>query len=337
MKRPNLLLLIGVCVQLAACAEAKAHPLDPALLEVWESQAAVDVLWRVPLPQPARAPLQPMLPNACRELSAPRVSSTGSSLTARWRFDCRGSRLVGAQIGVQGLEERQTEALVRVHLADGRLIQAVLRKDSPPLTVPDRASPFAVARDYLALGVEHILTGLDHLLFVLGLILLVHGGHRLVWTITAFTAGHSVTLAFATLGVVRVPSAPVEVLIALSIFFVGVELTRQGQGHAAWSLSCPFIMAFAFGLLHGLGFAGALAQIGLPAGEIPLALSTFNIGIEFGQLLFVLLVMAMRAALNMLPVRWPVATAMLPAYIIGSLAVFWCLERMATTFTTWTH
>jgi hydrogenase/urease accessory protein HupE len=309
-----------------------AHPLNPALLELWESREAVEVLWRLPRAQPTAIPLQPVLPEACHAVSAPRVSQTEPSLTARWRLACGGRSLVGARVGVQGLYERQTEALVRIHLADGRLIQAVLRGDMPVLTVPEGAGPVAVLHAYLTLGVEHIVTGLDHLLFVLGLVLLVQGRQRLLWTVTAFTVGHSVTLSLAVLGVVRIPPAPVEALVAFSIFVVGVELTRKARGRTLWTGRFPWAMALAFGLLHGLGFAGALAQVGLPADEIPLALFSFNVGIEVWQLLFVGLGLAAGVALGALPVRWPTASALIPGYAIGSLAVFWVLERVWGTF-----
>lgn len=335
MSRSALVLAVaGAWLWVWAVAErGMAHPLNPALLELWETRgAAVEVLWRVPLSQPVNAPLHPMLPDGCREVSAPSFSQTAHSLTARWRLDCGWRSLVGARIGVQGLYERQTDALVRIHLADGRLIQAVLRGDSPFLTIPERAGPLAVVRDYLELGFEHILTGLDHLLFVLGLVLLVRGRRRLLWTVTAFTVGHSVTLSLAVLGVVRIPPAPVEALIACSIFVVGVELTREIPGRATSIRRFPWAMALAFGLLHGLGFAGALAQVGLPADEIPLALFSFNVGIEVGQLLFVGLVLSARVALGMLPVRWPQSSALIPGYAIGSLAVFWVLERVWGSF-----
>jgi hydrogenase/urease accessory protein HupE len=331
MSRPALMLAVMASwLWVWAGAErSMAHPLNPALFELRELRgAAVEVLWRVPLSQPINAPLYPVLPDGCREVSAPTFTQTEQSLTTRWRLDCGGRSLVGGRIGVQGLSERQTDALVRIHLADGRLIQAVLRGDSPFLTIPQRARLLTVARDYLQLGLEHILTGFDHLLFVLGLVLLVHGRRLLLWTVTAFTVGHSITLSLAVLGFVRIPPAPVEVLIACSIFIVGVELTREMSGCATWTHRLPWAMALAFGLLHGLGFAGALAQVGLPADEIPLALFSFNVGIEVGQLLFVGLVLAARVALRMLPVRWPQASALIPAYAIGSLAAYWVFERV---------
>jgi len=171
------------------------------------------------------------------------------------------------------------------------------------------------------------LTGFDHLLFVLGLILRLRGWRRLVGTITAFTVGHSVTLALATLGVIHVPTRAVEVLIAITIFAVAVELARDRSQWPSWIRRAPWVAAFAFGLLHGLGFAGALAEVGLPPHEIPIALFSFNVGIELGQLAFVAIVLGARRLLVAMPVRWPVAAAQIPAYVIGSLAAYWAVER----------
>lgn len=309
-----------------------AHPLDPALLELRESaDGVVEVLWRVPAAQPRDAPLEPVLPPRCRPLAPGSVSRGGGRVSVRWHMDCGGRSLVGERLGVEGLSARQTDALVRLHLADGRRIQAVLRGGEPSLTVPARSGPARIFGDYLALGFEHILSGLDHLLFILGLVLWIHG-RGLLWTLTAFTAGHSLTLSLAALGFVRVPAAPVEVLIAASLFAVAVELSRRDAGSAAPKWRSPWAMAFAFGLLHGLGFAGALARVGLPAGEIPLALASFNSGIELGQIAFVGALLLAQAAVASLPVTWPRAMARIPAYAIGSLAAFWAFERLSALF-----
>lgn len=329
--RRDVLAAALFCVALTG--PAAAHPLDPALLELREtSDSVVEVLWRLPAAQPRDAPLEPVLPERCRPLAPGSVSRGEQRVSIRWRMDCGAESLVGERLGVAGLGARQTDALVRAQLADGRLVQAVLRGDEPFLTVPPRTGSARVFRDYLVLGVEHILTGLDHLLFVLGLVLLVRGRGPLLWTLTAFTAGHSITLSLAVLGFVRVPVAAVEVLIAASIFAVAVELTRQGCAATAAKWRSPWAMAFAFGLLHGLGFAGALAEVGLPAGEIPLALVAFNGGIELGQIAFVVVLLLARAAFASLPVVWPPAAARIPAYVIGSLAAFWVFERLSVLF-----
>ena len=326
--------LIGSLLWLWAGAHAAAaHPLDPALLEMTESaNGAVDVVWRLPATQPADAPIEVIPPDGCGNRSARSVGESGPRVVEHWRMDCGAGGLVGRRLGIDGLRERRTDALVRIHLRDGRLIQAVLRGDAPFLTIPDRAGPFDVLRNYLRMGFEHILTGPDHLLFILGLVLLVHQRRLLLWTITAFTAGHSVTLSLAALGFVHVAPAPVEALIAFTIFIVAVEILPGARPQTSWIQQYPWVMAFTFGLLHGLGFAGALAQVGLPTGEIPLALFSFNIGIECGQLLFVVVVLVVRLALRALPVRWPTAAEWIPAYAIGSLAVFWMLQRVSVIF-----
>lgn len=309
---------------LASSTAALAHALDPALLELREQPSGrIEVLFQSPL----GGGLEPVLPSGCNAVSAPRITTTPRNRLVRWQVDCGGTSLAGARIGVEGLAARQTDALVRVAFADGRVVESVLRSGEPLLTIPAESGFFEVLRAYLGLGLHHILSGPDHLLFVLGLVLLVPDRRRLLWTITAFTAGHSATLSLAMLGFVHVPPAPVEALIALSIVVVAFELTRPARPS-----SLPVAMALGFGFLHGLGFAGALAQVGLPAGEIPQALFAFNLGIEVGQLLFVAGVLGVLAFLRRVPVRWPRAGRLVPAYAIGSLAAFWVFERLAAAF-----
>jgi hydrogenase/urease accessory protein HupE len=319
--------LIGTLLSLVGgWQRATAHPLDPVFLQIIEApDGTLDVTWRLPLAQPAAAPLEPVLPDGCTRPSEPSVTESERRATLRWQMDCAGRSLTGLRVGVEGLHERGTDALLRVQLASGRTVQKVLRGDDAFFTIPGAPRAIDVIRDYLVLGVEHILTGFDHLLFVLGLVLLVDGARQGLWTITAFTAGHSVTLSLAVLGFVSVPPLPVEALIALSVFILGVELTRDAPGNPSWIRRAPWRMAFAFGLLHGLGFAGALTQVGLPAEEIPLALFSFNVGIELGQLLFIV---AIGAGLATLPASWSKAVRLIPAYAIGSLAAFWVIDRV---------
>jgi hypothetical protein len=324
---------VAVALAALAClglhvATALAHPLDPALLELREQRnAPMKVRFQAPLP----VLLQPVLPERCKSVSAPVVTTTARNALQRWQVNCGTGGLVGERIGVEGLRTRQTDALLRVELLDGRVVQAVLRPDEPFVVIPERAAVGAVLRDYVRLGFTHILTGPDHLLFVLGLVLLVPNRRRLLWTITAFTLGHSATLSLAVLGFVHVPPAPVEVLIAVSIVVVAFELTRAAAGYGTGS-AMPAGMALGFGFLHGLGFAGALAQVGLPAGEIPLALFAFNLGIEAGQILFVAVALSAIGMFRLLPVRWPTAARFVPAYGIGSVAAFWVIERLAASF-----
>lgn len=307
-----------------------AHPLDPALLEMKEASPHVfEVVWKTPVSKLAEQPLKPLLPVACRVFNEMASEVSNVSLVQRFRADCAPSGLAGGTLKVQGLDAWKTDALLRIELMDGSTVRAVLREGHDSFLIPVAQGPWQVVHDYIALGIEHILSGWDHLLFVLGLVLLVRNKRTLLWTITAFTVGHSVTLSLAALGLVQIPPAPVEVLIALSILVVAVELLRsQDGGKVSFGSRYPPVIAVIFGFLHGLGFAGALAEVGLPAKEIPLALLTFNIGIEIGQLIFVAAVLMVIVLLRRWRYRWPSFVYALPAYVIGSLSSFWIFDRI---------
>ena len=318
--------LVAVAVSLAA-APARAHQFAPALLEVEELTAEeAAVRWKQPVVRVQGSQLRPVLPVECEGLGDPEVQSEGTGIRARWRMRCPGG-LTGKAVGVEGIAGSQADVLLRITLRDGRRIRHVLKAEAPSFTIAADGSRTGVVRDYATLGIEHILLGWDHLLFVLALVLLVGWGRPLVWTVTAFTAGHSVTLALAALGLVHVPQAPIEAAIALSIYVLAVELTLARPDRRTLTQRAPWAVAAGFGLLHGLGFAGALAEVGLPTTEIPLALFAFNVGIELGQLAFVAAVLLAGAALRRIPVAWPRWTKAVPAYGIGALAVFWFLER----------
>jgi len=329
------LLLLATGTLLAG--PSAAHRLAPSLLEVRElSPGRIEVLWKTPTLRPAGVDLRPELPEACAALAAPvpggSTGWTGSAATLRWSADCGEAGLVGRSFRVHGLAESRTQALLRLELADGRHLLAVLRGDAPVFVVPEREQPLQVAGDYLGLGFRHILSGLDHLLFVLGLVLLVRSRRILVWTVSAFTVGHSVTLSLAVLGFLGLPSRLVEILIAMSILVLAVELARGEDVPPSPLRRLPWAMAALFGLLHGFGFAGALAEVGLPQAEIPLALLFFNLGIEVGQLVFVAAVLATQWALRPLTAHGPPWFARVPAYGIGSFAAWWCFERTAVFF-----
>jgi hypothetical protein len=228
---------------------------------------------------------------------------------------------------MHGLRASGSDVLLRAELADGERVRAVLRPGAERFVIPLRAARPELAADYLRMGFEHLLGGADHLLFVLGLVLLLRGARRLLGAVSGFTLGHSVTLSLATLGFAPLPSTLVEVGIAASLFWLATRLAREGQGGER--LSRPFGLAAALGLLHGLGFAGALAQAGLPSGEIPLALLSFNLGIELGQLALVAALLALRAALSPLAARTPGWLARAPAYAIGTIAATLVYERLA--------
>src|SRR5258706_223693 len=262
-----------------------------------------------------------------RTVPAARRAGTGrreTGLEPRWEIASESRTFAGKEIGATGIAASRAAVLLLVTLRDGRSLRAVLTPDHASFLVPERQRAIEVARSYVRLGIEHILTGIDHLLFVLGLLLLISGRRRLVWTLTAFTLGHSVTLSLAALGLVHVPTAPVEAAIAGSILVLAVELARDpASARGSWVHGRPWTMAALFGLLHGLGFAGALVEAGLPDGEIPLALFSFNVGIEIGQLAFVAAAVTLGAAVGaLLPLRRGVRR-LAPAYAIGSLAAFW--------------
>jgi len=280
----------------------------------------------MPLQRPAGADPRPVLPAACRPAGPRSTAVEETALVTRWTVDCGPAGLAGAEISVEGLAAVRSDVLLRVTRADGSAVRAVLRAEASVFRLPRAQRPLDVAGGYLSLGIEHLLTGADHLLFLLGLMLLVRERRRLLATVTAFTLGHSVTLSLAALGIVHIPSAPAEAAIAFSILVLAVELARDRPGALSRR---PWAMAAAFGLLHGLGFAGALAEIGLPAREIPLALVSFNTGIELGQIAFLIAVAAVLRITRPATRRFPAWSAGAPVYLIGTLAAYWFFERLA--------
>jgi hydrogenase/urease accessory protein HupE len=312
---------------LALCPlSAAGHPLAPSLLEIREIDAdRLSVLWRTPLLQTSGSPLSPVLPAHCNPLGPPRAWESDSALVERWELRCPGRGLVGSELAVEGIAGSGSDVLIQLHLLDGRRIRAVASARSPRFTVPERERAARVFADYVSLGIEHLASGLDHLLFVTGLLLLVSGGRRILLAVTAFTVGHSATLTLAVLGIARLPAALVEVGIAASLVALAVELASDAPSRRRH----PWLLALAFGLLHGFGFAGALREAGLPADAIPLALFSFNLGIEIGQLVFVALALGTLSIARESLDRLPAALGRVPTYAIGSLGFFWCLERAA--------
>ncbi|MGH6898525.1 MAG: HupE/UreJ family protein [Geminicoccaceae bacterium] len=272
----------------------------------------------------------PELPERCAPGEEP-YGSTPDAEVLRYRFTCAGQPLSASDVLL--LPWQRQGAMVTVRWLDGATARQYFARTGAAIAVPlagleaGSGSAAAAARRYVGLGVEHILLGIDHLLFVFGLLLLVRGPWMLVKTITAFTLAHSITLVLATLGLVDAPARPVDAAIALSIVFLAAEILHARAGRPGLTARKPWVVAFTFGLLHGLGFAGALTQLGLPRSEIPLALLFFNVGVEIGQLMFVGLVLALGWALRQLQVRWPLWAAPLPAYAIGTVAAFWFIER----------
>jgi hydrogenase/urease accessory protein HupE len=327
--------VLAVAVALAPAA-ARAHELRPALLSVTQTAADhYEVELRVPMEAMLEEGPTPEFPAGSERVGATTRTRFGTMVVERFRVRVPGG-LAGNRVGVHFSRGVPGEVLVRVATSDGRTSVGRMASDKDVAQggdiswrVPAAPSAAAVAGTYLRLGVEHILTGLDHLAFVLALVLLTPAWRRLWKTITAFTAAHSLTLALAATGVVRLPPLPVEATIALTIVFVAREVWLAQHGRPGSIAGRAWPVAFAFGLLHGLGFAGALAEVGLPESDVPLALLSFNIGVELGQLAFVAAVLLFGRALSR--ARWaqhPVPR-LAPAYVIGGLAAFWCIDRVA--------
>jgi hypothetical protein len=332
MKRdPSFLVMLAALLWLLAPA-ARAHEARPAYLEINETvPGRYDVLWRTPVLSGMQLPISLRFPEGCRNVTEPTQTELDDSLIERRVIDAGATGLAGRRIQFVGLEASITDVLVRVSRLDGTHSTTLVRPARPWIEIPVVPGTFAVAGAFLIHGIEHILGGFDHLLFVFGLLLLVRGGWMLVKTVTAFTLAHSITLALAALGVVHVPGPPVEATIALSILLLAVEVMRRNRGEPSFTVRWPWIVAFSFGLLHGFGFAGALAQIGLPQRDLPWALFTFNVGVEIGQLVFVGSVLAGRALLVRLQLPATIVRYAQPAaaYAVGTLAVLWFCERVA--------
>lgn len=322
---------------LLAMVPAAAHEVRPAYLQLRElAKGEFSVLWKTPMTGEYRLSLTPEFSGSNSALTTVVTRTPPGAAVAEWTLGA--PELRGQRIRIRGLEATLTDTLVRIEFLDGSSWTQRLNARNPEAEIPRRPSAFGVASVYGKLGVEHILSGIDHLLFVLALLLLVGTGWRLVRTVTAFTLAHSITLALATVGAVRLPGPPVEALIALSIALVAAEILRvarqgpEANAAAPGSLTerAPWLVAFAFGLLHGLGFAGALSEMGLPQGRIPLALLFFNLGVEAGQLLFIAgalgLAHLLRQTARPLP-RW---SAHVAPYAMGSIAMFWVFQRIAS-------
>lgn len=320
---------------------AQSHEVRPGYLQLKQiDEKAYDMIWKVPAKGDRRLGLYVRLPENCQSTE---ITSrfTDGAYVERLQVTCEGG-LKGGAILIEGLETTRTDVLARIDSSNGHTQTVRLTPSQPEFRVLDAPGYLSVVRTYLKLGVKHILLGFDHLLFVLALLLLVEGWRRLVETITAFTVAHSLTLASATFSWVEMPQAPVEAIIALSIMFVAVEILHRHRGRTSIATGKPWLVAFVFGLLHGLGFAGALREIGLPDHAIPLALAFFNLGVEVGQLLFVTTIFLLLWLIGQFMPRravdidrtFPISTTLIPpsSYAIGILASFWFIERTYSFF-----
>jgi len=330
----RLAALVAFVVALLLPAWAAAHEVRPALLQITEqAPGRYQVFWKQPVMGDVAVRLSPHLSSGWLETQPDDEYAAPGFLVRTWTI-ASPKPLDGQTVTIAGLEKTITDVFVQVQLADGRRVEAVVKPDRPTfnLALTKASAPGVPA--YLKLGVEHILAGIDHLAFVLGLLLLVGANRNLIKAITAFTAAHSLTLAAAALGWVHVPSALIESLVALSIVFVAAELLRTGQ--PSLTRRHPWVVAFTFGLLHGLAFAGALAEIGLPAKGVVAALFLFNLGVEIGQLIFVAVAIAVILLLRRLRAMTPrdlsQPARLVPAYAIGCFAAMWFIERVGVAF-----
>jgi hydrogenase/urease accessory protein HupE len=305
-----------------------AHESRPGYLELREvSPGRYEVLWKQPAVGDLVLRLSPVFPDSCTVTSADRQLLPGA-LCTHLTLSCPAG-LAGNTIRIAGLEETITNVLVRVYHLDGSEETHLVHPTAPFVSIRGKTGWTERARSYFQLGVEHILLGVDHLLFVLGLLLIIKDRWMLVKTVSAFTVAHSMTLGVATLGYASVPAPPLNAAIALSILFLGPEIVRSWRGQTSLTIRQPWIVAFAFGLLHGFGFASGLTATGLPHREIPLALLLFNVGVEIGQLGFVCLVLLLERSFRQLEIRWPIWIAHAPGYLVGSLGALWTIQRVA--------
>lgn len=324
----TLLILFSVSV-----IESPAHESQPGMLKFKELvQNRYEVLWRAPIyygrPHPARL----QLPQNWKTIGETTVRKLADSELHRQIVEVPKDGFDGSIIRFPGLEATITDVFITITRLDGSEASLVVRPTQASAELRGERPWYVSAREYLMLGVHHILTGVDHLLFVLGLLLIVAGQWMLLKTITAFTIAHSITLAIATLGYATVPGPPLNAAIALSILFLGPEIVRVWRGQSSFTIRHPWVVAFAFGLLHGFGFASGLSTNGLPRSEIPVALLLFNVGVEIGQLFFVAIIVLLERSFLVLDVRWPRWGKAIPAYTIGGLGAFWTIQRITIMF-----
>ena len=325
---------LGVVFVLAVSTPyARAHEVRPAYLEIKETvPGQFSVLWRTPVLAGMRLPVALKLPDELRNVKEPVVQELADSLIERRWIEAGPQGLAGKRIEFPGLQLTITDALVRYEMLDGRKGTAIVRPAQPWLEMAAAQSWLGVAGTYVGQGILHILFGVDHLLFVFGLLLIVKDRWMLIKTITAFTVAHSITLAIATLGYASVPTVPLNAAIALSILFLGPEIVRCWRGETSLTIKHPWVVAFVFGLIHGFGFASTLTSAGLPRHDLPLALLSFNIGVEIGQVGFVAVIVLLERSFRQLQILWPRWAEALPGYAIGSLGAFWTIQRTAILF-----
>lgn len=313
---------------LLVCPPVLADDMRPASLSVTQLQGdELLVKWKVPARGSQRLSLDVVFDATTINVTRPRTELVDGAFLQEWTVSRPGG-LQGLGIRIHGLVSNSSDVLLRIVDTDDHVITALLNVDEPSFTVESETAAKAsnTILAYIVLGIEHILIGLDHLLFVACLVYLCDSFRKMLWTITGFTVAHSITLIMAAVGMVSIPIAPVEAVIALSIVFLAVEIAKRRKRSLA--LRYPVLVSSSFGLLHGFGFASVLASIGLPDGEKITALLSFNIGVEIGQLMFVASLTAafwlfrlVFRNLRLETLRWPIS------YFCGSLATYWVIAR----------
>ncbi len=323
MKKIIILFLFTLLISI----KSWSHEIRPAFLQIMQtSETTYEVFWKVPSMGNAVPKIHPIFPSYFTVEELNRPNQIPGSVIYSYKISS-DKPLQGSVLSIEGLNKTLIDALVTVTYLNGEKVTLMLQPDKDASIIPGETSTYDVIKTYSKLGIEHIILGIDHLLFVLALIIITKGKWKIIKTITAFTIAHSITLSLAVLGIVNFPVPPVEAVIALSIVFLAVEIVKNQNGQETLTSRKPWLVAFTFGLLHGFGFAGALANIGLPQQDIPFALAFFNVGVEIGQVAFIIVVLGI---IKMLSYKkdWPVFVQKTPAYVIGSLASFWLVERV---------
>ena len=330
MKRLARIFLPFIILFILLTVTVEAHKLQPAYLEFNEqSTGKFSILWKRPYVGSQPMGIYPQMPPGFRNLTEPVVQLLSTGAVERWMVAGDKNGLAGKEVLIEGLSSTQTDVLVRIYYTEGDEETHLLRPASPSAIIGGVPSKIERIIAYVQLGIQHILMGIDHLLFVLGLLLIVQNRWMLLKTITSFTVAHSITLCVATLGYANVPLPPLNLVIALSILFLGPEIVRSWKGGTSLTIRHPWVVAFAFGLLHGFGFATGLTNMGLREAEIPLALLLFNVGVEVGQIAFVLLIILLERSFRTLEIRWPRLVRLCPGYAVGSLGAYWTIQRSA--------
>jgi hypothetical protein len=322
-----------VLLLLAAVKPHYGHDIRPAYLEInyVTDSEELSVLWKTSLFGNPNVELQPEISNISLALDQAQVKISDNAKIYQWHMDSPGVPIKGQTLTIVGLNLTSTDVMVKV-IIDGREELILLKPEANELTIGEQQKRGKAILRYTRLGIEHIMLGIDHLLFVLGLLLLSRTKWQLIKTITSFTLGHSISLALATLGILTIPEKPLSAVIALSIVFLAWELIRSEKGIESLTIRNPWVVSFLFGIIHGIGFAGGLVQLGLPKADIPLALLFFNVGVEIGQVCFILVVLSALFSMKKLEFTLPKRAVLLPMYTIGAFASYWFLGRFFAIF-----